>query len=131
MSELRLCVVYADDDDLVRETVANLLIDAGVDVYACASGPEAIALCEQIEPDAVLLDLNMPGIDGLETARRIRGHPNVGATRLVAITGRGTWDVRNKAMDAGFNEFLTKPVPTETLVLALRAKSRNVGSRHQ
>lgn len=121
MSARRLTVVYADDDDLVRETISELLTLEGIDVHACADGAEVASLCEQMDADAVLLDLNMPGIDGLKVARQLRRTWVDRPLRIVALTGHGTWELRKKAMDAGFNEFLTKPVSTDALVRALRA----------
>jgi CheY-like chemotaxis protein len=112
--------VYADDDALVRDVVTQALVDEGVDVHACEGGAEAIELCRQLDPDAVLLDLNMPDLDGLETARALRADPSVAHVRLVALTGRGTWELRRKAIEAGFDEFLVKPVPVGTLITALR-----------
>jgi|SRR5690348_5607156 CheY-like chemotaxis protein len=120
MEAPRLKVVYADDDALMRQGVSRLLAAEGMAVRACASGAEAIALCQQCSPDAVLLDIHMPGIDGVETARRLRSNPVTGTLRLVALTGRGTWDLRKKAMDAGFDEFLSKPIPADALLRALR-----------
>ena len=119
MDPRRLTIVYADDDDLVRDTISRLLIEEGIDVHACEGGAQAIALCQELNPDAVLLDLNMPDLDGLETARELRRIPATRALRLVALTGRGTWDLRNKATDAGFDEFLIKPASTAALVRAL------------
>jgi len=121
MENQRLTVVYADDDDLVRETISTLLTDEGLDVHACESVAEAILLCEQMDPDAVLLDLNMPEVDGLEAARKLRRKPENRKLRIVALTGGGTGDLRRKAKEAGFDEFLTKPVATDVLVRALRA----------
>jgi CheY-like chemotaxis protein len=112
--------VYADDDALVRDVVTQALVEEGVDVHACEGGVEAIELCRQIEPDAVLLDLNMPDLDGLATARAVRRDPKLAHLRLVALTGRGTWELRRKAIEAGFDEFLVKPVPVATLIKALR-----------
>lgn len=123
MSERRLTVVYADDDDLVRESISELLTHHGIDVHACSDGAEVISLCEQMNPDSVLLDLNMPGVDGLKVARRLRRDSGDKSLRLVALTGHGTWELRKKAIDAGFDEFLTKPVPADVLVGALRPAS--------
>lgn len=120
MDARRLEIVYADDEAFMRQGVSRLLASEGVDVRACASGTEAIALCHQSSPDVVLLDINMPGVDGVETARRLRSDPATSSLRLVALTGRGTWDLRKKAMDAGFDEFLSKPIPADVLLRALR-----------
>ncbi|HEV7489503.1 MAG TPA: response regulator [Rhodanobacteraceae bacterium] len=123
MSAHRLTVVYADDDDLHRETISELLTHHGIDVHACSDGAEVIPLCEQMNPDSVLLDLNMPGVDGLKVARQLRRDSGDKSLRLVALTGHGTWELRKKAIDAGFDEFLTKPVPADVLIGALRPVS--------
>jgi len=65
------------------------------------------------------IDIHMPGIDGVETARQMRSDPVTCALRLVALTGRGSWDLRKQAMDAGFDEFLSKPIPADVLLRAL------------
>ena len=105
----------------MREAITDALTQEGVDVHICGDGTEALALCEQIHPDAVLLDLNMPEVTGLEIARRLRRDAKHAGLRLVALTGHGSWELRKKAMDAGFDEFLSKPVGTDVLLRALRA----------
>jgi chemosensory pili system protein ChpA (sensor histidine kinase/response regulator) len=121
MDMRRFTVVYADDDELIRSAVVDLLTSANIDVHACTDGDEALALCEQMMPDAVLLDLNMPELNGLQVARQLRARDASKALRLVAMTGRGSWELRKKAFDAGFNEFLTKPASREQILEALRA----------
>ena len=114
-------VVYVDDDDLVRQTIADSLCAAGLEVRACRDGLEALDACEAKRPDAVLLDLNMPGLDGFEVAVRLRANPLLKGLRIVALTGRSTWDAKMKAMTAGCDEFLSKPTTQAELVRALRA----------
>jgi CheY-like chemotaxis protein len=120
MDARRFTVVYADDDELIRTTVVDLLTSAKVDVHACTDGDEALALCEEMDPDAVLLDLNMPELNGLQVARQLRARDAKRRIRLVAMTGRGSWELRKKAFDAGFDEFLTKPASRELILDALR-----------
>jgi CheY-like chemotaxis protein len=122
METRRLTVVYAEDDDLMREATTDVLTQEDVDVHACASGAEALALCAQVGPDAVLLDLNMPDLDGLKTASALRADPAFRNLKLVALTGNGTWELRKKALDAGFDEFLTKPISTAALIGALQRR---------
>ena len=122
MATLRFSVVYADDDPLMRETIADALTQEGIDVHVCEDGEEALTLCEQINPDAVLLDLNMPDATGLEIARELRLIQRRRAQRLVALTGHDSTELRRKAIDAGFDEFLSKPVGTHVLLRALRPR---------
>ena len=120
MGKARIVVVYADDDDLVRNVVTQALIEEGIDVHDCAGGAEAVALCRQIVPDAVLLDLNMPEVDGLAAARELRDDPVTRSLRIVALTGGATAGLRTKAADAGFDECLVKPIPATELANVLR-----------
>ena len=110
-------LVFADDDDLVRMVVAEALRGAGVEVHAVANGLSAVRLCQEIGPETVLLDLDMPHMDGFEAASRIREADC--ARRIVAMTGRATQNARRKAQAAGFDEFLSKPIGTLALVRAL------------
>ena len=120
---LRLTVVYADDDELVRAAVTDLLVAQGLDVHSCGDGDEALALCKQMQPDAVLLDLNMPEMNGLQVARALRTDAGGRALRLVAMTGRRSEELRKKAFDAGFDEFLAKPASLAAMLDALRPRA--------
>ena len=104
----------------MREVITDALTQEGVDVHTCEDGAEALVLCEQINPDAVLLDLNMPGPTGLHIARELRLIQKRSGQRLVALTGHDSLELRKKATDAGFDEFLSKPVTTDVLLRALR-----------
>jgi CheY-like chemotaxis protein len=112
-------IVYAEDDPFVRAAITMLLVEQGVDVHEARDGGEAIMLCRTFRPDAVLLDLGMPNIDGFETARRIREFDEAKRTRLVALTSHGDAEHYRLARLAGFDEFLTKPIAAATLLEAL------------
>ena len=116
-------VVYAEDDEQMRAGVAQLLVQQGLAVHECSNGDEAAQLCSAFRPDAVLLDLSMPDVDGCEAARRIR-EAHGPSTRLIALTGRGE-DSLKEAARAGFDEFLRKPISVSTLLGALRAPAES------
>jgi len=120
MGSPHLSIVYADVNVRVREAVSSALVERGVDVRACTTDAQAIALCREALPDAVLLDLRAPAFEGLETARALRRDPELTHLRLVAMTGSGTWELRTRALEAGFDEFVIKPVPAESLLRALK-----------
>jgi CheY-like chemotaxis protein len=110
-------VVYADDEADVRDAVASVLRGCGFVVHACQDGGEAVAACSAIRPDAVLLDLNMPGTDGFSAAKQIR---QLGcAERIVALSGQKISEACANALLVGFDRFLSKPVSVDTLVQAL------------
>ncbi len=111
-------IVYAEDDELTRAGVAAALVQHGLAVHECSNGDEAAQLCSVFRPDAVLLDLSMPDVDGCEAARRIRKERGT-STRLIALTGRGEESLKEAAR-AGFDEFLRKPISVATLLGALR-----------
>jgi CheY-like chemotaxis protein len=117
---MALKIVYAEDDELVRTTIAEMLRGSGATVITCATGGEAVRLCEALRPDALLLDLGMPRVDGYEAVRRIRESPTISATRVVAITGRDTAESRDEALNAGFDAFIAKPVATHALLEVLK-----------
>jgi CheY-like chemotaxis protein len=114
-------VVYAEDDPLVRDTVAEMLREIGAEVSICKNGAEAVLLCLSLNPDVALLDLAMLGMDGLDGAQRIRANDTVGGRRirLVALTGRAA-DFEQQAKAAGFDEVLRKPITLENLEAAVR-----------
>lgn len=107
-------VLVVDDNVDAADALAELLRDYGHDVRAAHDGPSAIEQAGLHHPDIVLLDIGMPGCDGYEVARRMRGELGLKAT-LVALTGYGEARHRRQSRDAGFDEHVTKPVDVRTL----------------
>ena len=82
-------VLYVDDEDDIREVAAlSLGLDPGLEVTVCASGPEALSAVETWQPDVVLLDVMMPGMDGPETLERLREIEAMKSTPVAFITAR-------------------------------------------
>jgi len=113
-------IVVADNDPDICTSYAMLFKAKGYVVYTCADGVQALTLCRQFRPAVALLDLHMPLLDGFETARRIRADPDLADVRVVAVTGFS--DERSSALawEAGFHEFLPKPVPASMLLAMVR-----------
>jgi CheY-like chemotaxis protein len=114
-----LRVIYADDDESVRNLIGSFLLDQGVDIHTCSNANDALKLVESVEPNVVVLDLVMPGMDGYQAARHIRDRDRHGRVRLIALTGVESPDTLERAARAGFDEFLKKPVSGRTLLGAL------------
>ncbi len=87
----------------------------GADVQVVSDGPAALEALRTYRPDAVLLDIGMPGMDGYEVARRIRQDPAFAGVVLIALTGWSQEDDRQRSQEAGFDHHLVKPVAPDVL----------------
>jgi CheY-like chemotaxis protein len=117
-------ILVVDDHPGAGESMSRLLASVGHDVRLVNSGPRALAAACEFHPEVVLLDLGLPGMDGTEVARRLRGSATSGRTALVAVTGWDGADIRRRTTEAGFDFHLVKPVDLaviESLIDALDA----------
>lgn len=101
-------ILIADDNEAAAKSLGRLLGLVGYETHLSFTGEQAIDAVEKFKPDAVLLDIGLPDIDGNEVARRLRekGHTTL---RLIALSGYGQESDRQKATAAGFDGHLTKP----------------------
>ncbi len=115
-------VVLADDQALVRAGFRSLLeTEDGIEVVGEAGdGAEAVALARQAEPDVVLMDIRMPGVDGLEATRRITGDRELAAVRILVLTTFELDEYVFEALRAGASGFLVKHTEPAELVRAVR-----------
>jgi two-component system response regulator MprA len=120
---MRLLVV--DDDPSVREALALVLDLNGFEVATAADGREAIRTLAQESPDAVILDVLMPGIDGLEVCRRMRASGD--STPVLMLTARTEVSERVAGLEGGADDNLAKPFAREELIARLRALLRRTG----
>ena len=103
-------ILVVDDNHDTADSLAQLLRLRGHDVRVAFSGIDAVDACRENPPDVVLLDIGLPGLNGYEAARRIRELPGGTDLRLVAITGWGQEEDRQRSRAAGFDHHLVKPV---------------------
>jgi CheY-like chemotaxis protein len=103
-------VLIADDDAPTRSLLRRLLERRGLTCLEAEDGPSAVALAQASVPRCVLLDLIMPGLDGLTVARRLRADPRTRSIHIHCLTGRADDEARALARDAGCEAFLVKPV---------------------
>ena len=107
-------ILVVDDREDLCWLLAERLAREGFRVEAARSGREALALVEQEPPDLIILDLRLPGMDGLETLRRIRERG--GTAKVVVLTAYGTAQQAREAMALGVREFLGKPFDLDRLL---------------
>jgi len=115
-------VVLADDQDLIRLGLRVLLAneDDLTVVGDAADGLRAVALARELRPDVVLMDVRMPGIDGIEATRRIVAAPDLGATRIIVLTTFEIDEYVFEALRAGASGFLIKDTKPAELLRAVR-----------
>ncbi len=118
-------LLVVDDDAALREALALVLDLNGFDVTTAADGREAMRTLSTARPDAVVLDVLMPGLDGLEVCRRIRASGN--RTPVLMLTARAEVSERVAGLEAGADDYLAKPFAREELIARLRALLRRTG----
>jgi two-component system KDP operon response regulator KdpE len=118
-------ILVVDDEPQLRRAMKATLTDLGYSVMEAKTGEEALALLRQEPADLVLLDLNMPGIGGLETCRALREHSDV---PIIILSVRNTERDKVQALDAGADDFVTKPFGIQELLARIRAAIRRAPS---
>ena len=114
-------VLIVDDDVDAADMLAQALQGAGHEVRQEHEGTSALVAAAQFQPDVVLLDLGLPGMDGIEVARRLRGYPQLAGVRIVALTGFGQGSDKNRSAAVGIESHLVKPVDVNTVIEAIAA----------
>ena len=109
-SPTRLRVIVVDDQRDVADAVAMLLESIGHDARAVYDGPAALEVSREEPPDVMFVDVGMPGMTGYDLARQVRRDPALAKTYLVALTGYGRDEDRARAVEAGFDVHVTKPL---------------------
>jgi two-component system sensor histidine kinase/response regulator len=112
-------ILVVDDNQLNREVASGFLLGAGMRVDTATDGRDALEHLRRSDYDAVLMDIHMPGMDGLAAAREIRKQPRWAGLPIIALTARTRAEDRESSTAAGMNGHLTKPIDEATLYSAL------------
>ena len=99
-----------DDNDVNREMVATFLTSKGFRVEQADSGLRGIELVERLRPDVVIMDIQMPGMDGLEVIQRLRAQAATASTPIIAVTALAMASDRSRCLSAGADQYMSKPV---------------------
>jgi two-component system KDP operon response regulator KdpE len=122
-----LKVLNVDDEPQARRAVKIALVARGFEVLEAASGEDAIERLRDERPDVVLLDVNMPGMNGIHTCRAIRASSDV---PVIIISVRKVGRERAEAFEAGADQYITKPFDVEELIARIHAVKRRSGASH-
>jgi CheY-like chemotaxis protein len=108
-------VLIAEDNPVNRELLRELLESRGYSVTEASDGQEALKLLEESRPDLLLLDLDMPVLDGFGAVRKIRESPGLASLPVLAVTAYAMRGDREKVLDSGFDGYLSKPIQSRLL----------------
>jgi DNA-binding response OmpR family regulator len=121
MSADRIAVVYVEDDARLARLTTQYLTSHGVDVHGVAHGDLAVAEIMRVQPDVVLLDLMLPGVDGFEICRQVRARLDV---PIIMVTARGDEADRVAGLEGGADDYVAKPFQSRELLARIRAQAR-------
>ena len=116
-------IMIVDDQPKIRRIMRSTLVAEGYEVAEAKTGEEALESVRELRPDLVVLDMNMPGMGGLEACRAIRRDSNIA---IIMLTVRNSEADKVAALDAGADDFVTKPFSTPELMARIRAALRRV-----
>ena len=119
-------ILIVDDEPINREIVETLLNNVGISIELANDGAIAVERCTQNHSDLVIMDMQMPNMDGLEATRRIRGLPAAGKFAILAMTANAFAEDRQHCLDAGMDDFISKPMQPENLYEKVLMLLKNV-----
>jgi two-component system, cell cycle response regulator DivK len=121
MSAMGKRVLIVDDNEDNRQILIDLLSANGFQVLEALTGADAVDIATREAPDLVLMDIQLPGIDGHEATRRIKAIPALARTPVIAVTSYALAGDDRKAADAGCDGYITKPYSPRALLAQVRA----------
>jgi two-component system cell cycle response regulator DivK len=113
-------ILVVEDHEENRRIVRDLLTSAGYEMLEAITGEEGVERAESEHPDLILMDIQLPGLDGYEATRRIKGNPALRAIPIIAVTSYALSGDDVKALEAGCDAYVTKPFSPRALLAKIR-----------
>jgi DNA-binding response OmpR family regulator len=120
-------ILVVEDDRDIADLIAHALAKAGYDADRVASGPDALASARAAAPDAIILDLMLPGLDGFDVCRALRADDGTASIPIIMLTARGEESDRVAGLELGADDYVTKPFSAKELVARVGALLRRAG----
>ena len=109
-------ILIVEDNEMNRDVLSRRLARQGFEILVAVDGRSGLIMAETAQPDLILMDLTMPEVDGWECARRLKAAPHTRAIPIIALSAHAMRGDREKALDAGCDEFDTKPIDFNALL---------------
>src|SRR6202142_3478952 len=119
MSEEKILIV--DDEELNTKLLVNWLVSMGYGIETASNGAEAVQKSSEYRPDLIILDIMMPVMDGYEACRRIKANVDTANTPIIMVTALHDRESKLKGLEAGANEFLSKPIDRSELTIRVKS----------
>ena len=114
-------ILIVEDNEKNRKLVRDVLTFTGYRLAEAETGEDGVRLAKELHPDLILMDIQLPGINGITALGQIRDDPAIGRTPVIAVTASAMTHDRQKIMAAGFNGYQSKPINVKDFLAAVRA----------
>lgn len=114
-------ILLVEDNEMNRDMLGRRLQRRGYEVLIAIDGGEGVAMAQREGPDLILMDMSLPLMDGWEATRRLKSAPETQAIPIIALTAHAMSDDREKAMEAGVDDYDTKPIEIDKLLAKMEA----------
>lgn len=121
-------ILLVEDNELNRDMLSRRLVRRGYEVEIAVDGREGLSMASASSPDLILLDLSLPEMDGWEVLRRLKQDPKMKSIPVVALTAHALVTDRNRALEAGFDDYDIKPVEMPRLLQKMETLMHDGGS---
>ena len=122
-------ILLVEDNEMNRDMLSRRLIRKGFDVLLAVDGGEGVAMAKSQQPDLILMDMRLPVLDGWEATRAIRAEASTQVIPIIALTAHAMDGERAKALEAGCNDYDTKPVDLERLLAKMQSALGQASNR--
>jgi two-component system cell cycle response regulator DivK len=128
MSDAPARILLVEDNEMNRDMLSRRLRRKGFAVSMAMDGAQGLEMASETRPDLILLDMSLPVVDGWEAARRLKANPDVAGIPIIALTAHAMSDDRNRALEAGCDEYDTKPIEFTRLIQKMESLLRRPSS---
>ena len=114
-------ILLVEDNELNRDMLSRRLTKKGYEIFMAVDGKNAVDMALSLKPDLILMDMSLPIMDGWEATRRIKAHPDTRDIPVIALTAHAMGEDRERALEAGCDDYDTKPIELTRLLLKIAA----------